>query len=226
MQYARACLALMQEPFEIPMPASFSSFLRSSSEKAIQNPSYKTIEPLCRAFSSLTLKNLGILPPSTLLTLQNSLITTLKARDVEDVSTSLLSLAILAKISSCQWPCEGFEGPNPPSGGQILIDAHATIPGRRFFSAAKASKTLDLVVLKAILLCSRSCTLSSSRISGSLKLCTQVIDAVPNSERSSWNMENSVKVKKLYEKVMRSDIDRNVQDAVSPFTYEFLLQII
>ena len=198
------------------MPASLSFFLTKLSEKAVQEVSSATVEPLYQIISSATLIDLDLVPKATLLQLQESLIVLLKTCDVEDTSASLFSLAILAKISSWQGSFKTLDLSTFVSDGQVMTNPHALNPGHQFFSVAKASKTLDLVVLKAILLCSRSCTLNSVEISGSLKLCTEIVQGVPSDDRSLWNLENMVKVKKLHEKMLRSDIDREVQDAVSP----------
>ena len=197
------------------MPASFPLLLQSLSEKAVQNLSYETIEPMYLAFSRVTSRDLNFVADTTLVRLQDSLIVVLKTSDVEEISTSLLSLAMLAKIASWQGAYRTSKDSITASDGENMTDIDALTPACRFFSTMKASKTLDLVAMKAILLCSRSCVLKSTLISARLRICAEIVEAVQSSERSSWIIKNSAMSKKLCEKILRPDLEREVQDAVS-----------
>ena len=197
------------------MPACYSTFLSKLSEKAVHNLSYETLKPIHQTFSSLASSDLDTIPTNILVQLQDSLILVLRTHEVEEVSTSLFSLAVLARLAS--WPglCSTLENSAQASDANPSTVPQTLLPARQFFGPKRVSKTLDLVVLKAIMICSRNCTLTSNASTESLQLCVEIVRAVENSERSSWVTNNSGKVKKLYEKVLRSDIAREVQGAVS-----------
>ena len=197
------------------MPASYSKFLSKLSEHAVYNLSYNTIKPVYQTYSSLASSDLEILSIDVLVQLQDSLIVVLRTYHVDEVSTSLFSLAVLARLASLPGPCSTLEDSAQASGANISNSPQTLLPARQFFSAKRASKTLDLVVLKAVMLCSRSSAIKSNEAIEGLHLCAEIARAVESSERLSWLNKNSGKAKKLYEKILQTDIDRDVQAAVS-----------
>ncbi len=189
-------------------------------ERGVQAPSAENIRPLYSILSGIGFNFLDILPLEIVNRFQSQLIKILKSLEVEDHSANLICLAILANVASQavmnSTASDGSCMPNatssriqdePPSSDRYQSS-------RQFFTAKRASKTLDLVVLKVILSCSRSCSLRLDEVMESLSLSQEIIDAVPCSERSSWMERNSGKVKKLSEKILRHDIDRELECAV------------
>ena len=163
---------------------------------------------------------LDILPLEIVFRFQSQLIKILKGLEVEDHSANIICLAVLANLASLEiadsteldrsYMPDATSSRNqdvPQSGDRYQ-------PARQFFTAKRASKTLDLVVLKVILACSKNCLLGLDEIVESLKLSTEIIDAVPLSERSCWIERNAAKVKKLSEKILRHNLDSEVACAV------------
>lgn len=166
-----------------------------------------------------------MIPADLLIGLQEKLVQILRALEAADHSANLLCLAILAKLASTELThLETLE--RPLSSGKILSPdaspsnklASALVvsygSAAQFFTAKRAFKTLDLVVLKVILACSRSCSLPSSEITESLKVSEEIVDAVGKDEKRIWMLKNSIKTRKLYEKVLRPDINIGVRCAV------------
>lgn len=166
------------------------------------------------------------MPTDLLIGLQEHLLKILRALDAADHSANLLCLAILAKIASTELtPLETLERPlwsdkilspdTSPSNEQIPGLVVSCSPAKHFFTAKRASKTLDLVVLKVILACSGSCSLPSSEIIESLKISEEIVNAVGKDEKRIWMSKNSIKCRKLHEKILRPEIDAGVRCAVS-----------
>lgn len=70
---------------------------------------------------------------------------------------------------------------------------------------------LDLVVIKAITACSQSCQLSAHKIVESLRLSREIVDAFDKKEKSAWLAGNVKKTKKLYEKILKPELEATVQ---------------
>jgi len=163
---------------------------------------------------------LDILPLETVNRFQLQLIKILKGLKVEDHFANLICLAILANLAT-------REITNSTVSDELSIsDATSTRnhdvselndryhAARQFFTVKRASKTLDLVVLKVILSCLKICSLRRDEVMKSLKLSEEIIDAVPSGERSSWMDRNVVKIKKLSDKILHHDLDRVTKCAV------------
>lgn len=165
-----------------------------------------------------------MMPPDLLIELQEHLLNILRALEAADHSANLLCLAILAKLASADLTnLESLGQPlgsdvSPPDTSSSSEPNRASVvncsSAKHFFTAKRASKTLDLVVLKVILACSRSCSLSSSEIIESLQLSEEIVDAVDKDEKRTWMLKNSFKSRKLLDKVLRPDIDIGVRCVV------------
>lgn len=200
---------------KIAIPQSYIGLLGKLLEEAILDLSYETIKPVYQMISSLDIRSFDDLPNKVLCQLQDSLIMVLMAYGVEDVSTSLFCLAVLARLAywDSQYPaCSGSSDNQHDDTGTL---GQTLQPARQFFSAKRASKTLDLVVLKAIVICSSTSSLAVGVIRDSLKRCSEVVRAIASCERSSWITRNLTKVKKLTEKVLQPDLDDGVRWRVS-----------
>lgn len=182
-------------------------------EKAVQSLSPETIRPVYLLLSGVEASYLDILPFDFLYRLQSQMIEVLTNLNSDVHMANLLCLAVLAKFSSrpglMEKPlpsvqCSPNDETEPESADRFLT-------ARKFFSSRKAPKTLDLVVIKAITACSQSCQLSSHEIVESLKLSREIVDAFDQKEKSSWLAGNGRKIKKLYEKILRPDIEAKVQ---------------
>lgn len=200
-------------------------------QKAVQDPTTTNIKVIYHAFSGPELDLLNIFPADLVIRLQENLLRILRALEATDHSTNLLCLAIFAKLASIE-PAHLQTSAQPLWFDKILSpnvlspDASpSNEPGskllgscgsaKQFFTSKRASKTLDLVVLKAVLACSCSCTLSSSEIIESLKISAEIVDAVDKDEKRTWMLNNSTKIRKLLGKILRPDIDIGVCCVVS-----------
>ena len=212
-QFAATCVTLLSTPLDFAIPSKVPIFLIKCLEKAVQSLSSHTIRPVYLLLTGVDSSHLDILPFDILSSLQSHMIEVLKNLDSDDHLANLLCLAVLAKFSSRS---EGMErsqhnvqsSANDQTGPE---PADRFLPARKFFSSRRVPKTLDLVVVKAITACSQSCQLSTHDIVESLKLSTEIVDAFDKGEKSSWLAGNVWKTQKLYEKVLRPDIEAKVQ---------------
>lgn len=125
-------------------------------------------------------------------------------RNLDDHMGNLLCLATFARIASSRnHHTENQHGPEPPSW--LLNIQH-------FFGPKRGLKTLDLVVLRAILACSSNCTtLTPSQAAESIRLAICVADAVDPGQKQAWISGNASKIAKLCEKVAKDGLDREIQ---------------
>ena len=215
-QYASTCVALLSTTLDFPRPSKAPTLITKCLKKAIESLSSETVRPVYLLLSGVS-SYFDILPLDILSTVQNRTIEVLSELDSDNHLGNLLCLAVLARFSS-----------RPGVIKKLLVNVHSSpndaiepqpkdtfFPARKFFSSNKALKTLDLVVIKAIKACSQRCQLSANDIVESLKLSREIIDALDKKERISWLAGNNQKTKKLYEKILRPDIEDKVQCEVS-----------
>lgn len=173
--------------------------------------------------SGVTPSFLDILPVDSVTRLQDLLIRMLRGLAVEDHSSNLICLAILAKLAFADLSTVRPSAVSLTSSLLQTVSSNSEIistaserykAAQQFFNTGRASKTLDLIVLKVIFACSGSCDLCPSDIVESLTLSEEILDAISVDEKKSWMLKNSAKGKKLYEKILRSDIKQDVQHTV------------
>ena len=204
-------------PSEVPMPALVPSFLSKLLDQAINAPSTSTIRPIYRVLSGIGVGLLNALPRETIARLQEQLIKML--RDLKDHSGNLLCLAIFSRIaiigplSPCSKPFSSPPRSLAPIAQDVILQSDVCEIARQFFSTKKAPKTLDLVVLKAILVCANSSDLNHFQAVDSLKLAREIVNAIGSDEKKCWIQNNFSKIKKLYEKVTRQSCDHVVRIA-------------
>lgn len=195
-------------------------------QKAVQDPTITNIKLIYHMLSGSKFDVLSLIPADLVDGLHENLLRILRAPEATDHSTNLLCLAIFAKLASAEprhlqisdrplWSDNISSPDESPSNEPISGSLGSCGFAKQFFTSKRACKTLDLVVLKAILACSFSCALPSNQISESLKISEQIVDAVGKDEKCTWMLKNSTKIRKLHEKVLRPDIDMGVRCAVS-----------
>lgn len=166
-----------------------------------------------------------MMPADLVIGLQDNLLQILRALEATDHSANLLCLAIFAKLASTEptyfqaldrplWSDSVLSPDTSPSNEPISGLLGSCGSAKQFFTSKRACKTLDLVVLKAIMACSCSCSLPSSEIIESLKISEEIVDAVGKDEKRIWMLKNSIKIRKLHEKILRPDINIGVRCAV------------
>lgn len=201
-------------------------FIGKLLDKATQSPSVESIRPLYVVLSGAASGFLDDLPADSVTRLQDQLIRMLRGLAVEDHSSDLLCLAILAILAFSEPPNSDLlpDSDSSPllrtlsSGDRVaFITPERYKAARQFFNTSRASKMLDLVVLKVILACSRGCNLCLSEIVESMKLSEEITNKICVEEKKSWMAKNSAKAKKLFEKILRPDIELEIQYAVRSF---------
>lgn len=164
---------------------------------------------------SLGATQLKVVPHDVLACFQDELIKTLKGLDVEAQSVHLFCLAVLASQKTYHVDCERHRKPKTSNLLSPVEQTRAVLSTQQFFGSKRAHKTLDLVVLKAIRICSTGCLLSLDEATESLRLSRTIIEAINRSERSIWVSQSLKKADKLCEKITRDGISQELQCAVS-----------
>lgn len=228
-KYATTCTALLSAPLNVPEPAILSAFIIKLLDKAVRSPSADSIRLIYNLFCGLALDFLDTLPIDLLVRLQDELIKILRVPETDDHSANLICLAILARLKpvesavpmgdrSSASDCRS--SPLEPSSGNsepVLKPVDRYSSARQFFTAKRSAKTLDLVTLKVILACSRSCTLSVDEAIESLKFSEEIVGSISSGEKRSWLSKNGARANKLYEKILRQDIAVGVKYAAISF---------
>ena len=187
-------------------------------EMAIREPSADTIRPLYMILSGVGYGLLEMLSDGAIKHLQESLKDML--RTLGSHFDSLLCLATFAKMVPARTPQLMTSDNATPLGSDRLSEQ--TSDGardryevaRQFLNHKKASKTLELVVLRVILICSINCPLDFDKAMDSLRLSKEIIDAVDETEKETWLKRTTTGSKKLYEKVLRPDLDASIRSLV------------
>lgn len=128
--------------------------------------------------------------------------------ELEGNCANLFCLAMLAlisggEISNPRQEQEESSPPAPATAARSTVEpAAGRFEARQFFVSKRAPKTLDLVVLKMIYACSKSCKLSSPEIVESLQLSIVILKAIAEADRATWMERNQAKFSKLIEKVV------------------------
>ena len=195
-------MLLTRLPDGYPVPAPLPAFLLRVLDRASESPSVLTVKPFYSLITGVGTGLLDILPSKNIVRLQEQLIDIL-SRSVQDPSVSLLCLAVLARISADR--------------DEEVNQDDPYYPAKRLFSK-KASKTLDLVVLWAVQMCSSTAleNMDDSQAMENLKLAAEIICVVDAHPRSTWIAlpDNLKLIRRLQGKILRQDVNRDVKVAV------------
>ena len=206
MQYLVVCTALLSPPLPLDFtaPARLAGIIIKLVHQMAGRPSAETIHPIYRLMNGLQTspRILYDIPSETMSSLQGELLKTL--RNMDDHMGNLLCLATFARIASSQELNYDYEnGPQMPTWLQNI---------RHFFGPKRGLKTLDLVILRVILVCSASCNnLTVTEAAESVRLAVDICDTVEPERKQVWISGNTPKVAKLCEKVTREGIPYEVQ---------------
>ncbi|KAL8783977.1 MAG: hypothetical protein Q9213_004228 [Squamulea squamosa] len=189
---------------------NISPFLAKLLNNAAQSPCADNIRPVYIILSGCGSHLLGTLPSDVIARTQEqfkNLLHTVKF-GLDDNCANLFCLAVLAVISEGEnrKPMQEQE-PSPPPAARTPMTVESASgfnEARQFFVSKRATKTMDLVVLKMIYACSKSCKLNTSEIVESLQLSNMILRAIDDVDRASWMARSQVKVSKLIEKVISS----------------------
>jgi hypothetical protein len=185
-------------------PARLGAFITRLVEEMVHEPCARTINPLYRAMAALLGNSnlLGALPEETMAHFQTECTKTL--RNLSDHMGSLLCLATFARIQSVWAPtqeCKVREHPGP-----LWLENVS-----QFFGPKRAQKTLDLVVMSAIMACSATCALSAEEAVDSVRLAIEICENVHQEQKEIWIKTNALRMAKLCEKLTRNGIHIDLQ---------------
>ncbi|KAK2761010.1 hypothetical protein FQN53_007817 [Emmonsiellopsis sp. PD_33] len=162
----------------------------------VQNPCVETVRPLYSVMKGICANLLEILPEETMTNFQTQ--ATKILRNMNDHVGSLLCFAMFARVTSmrCVLP------PGQPPWFQSIC---------HFFDATRGMKTLDLIVLRAILSCSGNTHLSVADSIECLELAKEVCDSIDVVQKNEWIRNNKPKVVKLCEKILKPGTNNQIQ---------------
>lgn len=201
------------------VPISITPFLASHLDKALETPSTHTIGPIFKILSGIGSHLLDALPSDLVARLQEQFKKLLQTVGTQQHMTDLVCLAVLAVMASSQSSSSTSQDELP---SRITVHEASTVNQMRRCNEARqylskrAAKTLDLVVLKVIFVCSKSCTLTVSEVIESLRLCQTIVDTIDAGDRRSWMENDRGKLRKLVEKVSSYDRRSKVLCMVRP----------
>ncbi|KAK2802179.1 hypothetical protein FQN51_004860 [Onygenales sp. PD_10] len=167
----------------------------------VQNPCVETVRPLYSVMKGICANLLEILPEETMTNFQTQ--ATKILRNMNDHVGSLLCFAMFARVTSmrCVLP------PGQPPWFQSIC---------HFFDATRGMKTLDLIVLRAILSCSGNTHLSVADSIECLELAKEVCDSIDVVQKNEWIRNNKPKVVKLCEKILKPGTNNQIQMMMLP----------
>lgn len=223
-------MSLLSSP-NVAIPSNFSTFLLQLLERAVSSLSLETIRPIYQILSAIGSSYLDVLSVDVVSGLQSRLVKVLTKLEVDpDQYGDLLRLAVLAKFASrpCTEPERNADHPSDMQFSSTIAlspPADIFLLARKYFGGKKADQTLSLTVCKAVNACSEKSKLNSVEIQESLQLSTDILDALDSAQKSTWTIKYGGRIKKLYQKMFRQDINSEVQCAVSgyPFPSKYYL---
>lgn len=208
-------------PEDIAIPAGLPAFVLQLLDDAVQDVSAGSLRPLYLTIKGVGASLIGVLPPGKLTHLQEELIKILRKLDH---SASLHCLAIFATLCAdkqCEPVAEDASSSQESDSYMRSASTQARDiyqPARQFFGSKKASKTLDLVILRAIQLCSSASKIGPAQPIETLQLARQIFEAVEPAAKAIWVQKNAAKIRKLNDKVRPSEVDVGVRLAAFELT--------
>ncbi|KAL8655385.1 MAG: hypothetical protein Q9210_000919 [Variospora velana] len=190
------------------VPISITPFLASHLDKALETPSTHTIGPIFKILSGIGSHSLDALPLDLVARLQEQFKKLLQTVGTQQHMTDLFCLAVLAVMASSQSSSSTSQDKLPSRNTEheaSTVNQSRVCNEARQYLSKRAAKTLDLVVLKIIFVCSKSCTLTASEVIESLRLSQEIINAIDIADKRSWMVNDRGKLRKLVDKVSSYD---------------------
>ncbi|KAL8835143.1 MAG: hypothetical protein Q9170_003448 [Blastenia crenularia] len=204
-KYSAIGVDLLSSPLPVAVPASASPFLAKLLDKALQTPCAGALRPIYWILSGIGSHFLDALPPSLVARLQEQFKKMLQSIELEDHVANLLCLAVLAVVTTTHRTTLVSKHDSFPvveQGSLSNVEQPQSFQvARQYFASKRAAKTLDLVVLKVIFACSKSCTLTAREVIESLQLSTAIIEAIDVKDRQLWMTNDRGKFRKLVDKI-------------------------
>lgn len=181
-------------------------FLTKLLNNVVENPSSAKIRPLYEAMEGLLSNSdlIKLLPTDLMETFQRE--GTKILRNLNDPLGTLLSLATFARIRRLWQPAskEGNHDDEPPRWLANIC---------QIFGPKSACKTLDLVIISAVMACSTSTTNQYTPDDRILlvKLAIEICREIDEEHKKTWLSANSAKLAKLCDKLRRPEIEGDLQ---------------
>ena len=208
-RFSGVCVALLSEPLplEVPLPLSAQAFLDQLAEKAIQQPSPATVEPVYLILDGACGALLDLLSPSALRTFREpfrDMIRTVKS--IEEQILTLLCLAILAKVHQrCMSPA--MARLEKESSLSSSMSAHDREELSGFFTGEKAQKTITLVAYQVINACRPQHKTMKIDALKHITLSRLIVNVVDPRAREQWANSQAAIVDKLHQKIAQDGLD-------------------
>ena len=162
---------------------------------AAQHPSIKNIARLYRIVRGPCRELLVALPHQTLHRLEERVIGIVKVTKVTDEDSPILfSISILASLK------QAHDEHSLQSG----ILHHAAY---EFFHGTKCTKTMQLVLLRAVWACKDSSATPFEGAVGCLRLAREIFENIDSNILNTWRLDNAPIIRKLVEKVSSCHLD-------------------
>ncbi|KAI9769435.1 MAG: hypothetical protein M1840_004137 [Geoglossum simile] len=221
-KYSQICVSMLSAPLPVPVPVSLGPFFRKSLKEATRSPTTCTLRRVYALVSGQCATLPGILPAEQVVDAQEQLLSVLKHQDGQFAHLFCLGMfARLVASQRCPPPSASntlqSSTPSTESGSTNSAGIFSLISG--FFSAQRAPKTIELVVLQVISACSSNSGLSGDEALENAQLATVIMDAIEPSLRDAWVKANGRVMRKLYEKVLR----RGIPSLLQFLGFEFVL---
>ena len=217
-QFAPVCVSMLSTALAVAVPVSVRFFLEKLIDKTIQSRSSEAIKSVHQIISGLGPSYLDDLSADVIARFQDHLTGMLSKLDMNDTFSNLLCLAILAKFASRSpdWSTKNSLTSKPSNITIFPRQTNESSAARKYFIDNRAPKTFDLAVLKAINACSHNSNLRHSEALEILMLSGEIISMVSLEDRRIRIDKNRGMIKNLHGKILRPDIDANLQSAVCP----------
>ena len=204
----RLSVALLSSalPQNIALPASFSPFLQVLVQRMIKHPSFATIQDVYRVICGVNADALGILPDRVLLDLSRTCRNWISKLD--EHMSSMLCIAIAACFLNLdhQSPYSSTAG-SPPAADGIPAQAQWMLSITEVFADHFITKTLDLIVVRVILLCSENNSTKAQTLYG-IRLARAIVGSVKREQLNAYVARSSQKFAKLNRKIVsQPDVD-------------------
>ncbi|KAL9621716.1 MAG: hypothetical protein Q9160_003834 [Pyrenula sp. 1 TL-2023] len=206
-----ACVTILSNPLpdHVAFPDAAQQLIRDTLGAVAHKPSAASLRLVHQLFKGIKTTHLDMIPATVLGGFMQECRRVLKSSD--DHVRPLLCLAIFAQINSGlrdKSPCSSesitsIEG--SPQTKQVRREALDVLNGQY------SCKMLGLVVMRAIHACSEGKNITAAEAFEHLRLGNEIMGSIDPGCRTQWVEANSPRIKKLCGKIVRPDIEQDIQ---------------
>lgn len=195
-KYLDICTNLLSCPLNgLPLPDQTEQFVSKICDSAVQHPSIWNIARLHKIVRGSCSELLAALPHQALQRLAERVIGIVKiTKATEEDSPILFCISILASLKQV---CDD----------KFLEYGVLHHAANEFFHGAKCTKTIQLVLLRAIWACKGSTVTPFEGAVGCLRLAREILESIDQNTLSTWRNSHALIVRKLIEKVSNCHSD-------------------